>query len=330
MITLIPYRLFEIGGPISFLAYFRRALKDSSHTVKFGFTLTFDNLFIIFDCSLLIVLYAKLRHKKIIQRIDGVYYPALLGKNGYIYWLKNLKARIIHTWLADEVVYQSRFSEESSRLFLGSSKSNTRIIYNGATIPQLQAKQQPSVDAPCRLLAYANWRRRDQLLPILEAVKLLDPQQYNLDIFGPMTQPLKKIIQNWPKPTHINFLSKLPHHQLLNKISRHDIFLFADQSACPNSVIEALSHALPVVAYDRGAAKELIESGRSGQIISLKVHTWWQKPYHFGYTDYQSFAQAIKQVRQNLASYQSGAYQRAKAHYDIKDIMQTYLKILTL
>ena len=87
-------------------------------------------------------------------------------------------------------------------------------------------------------------------------------------------------------------------------LCRYDIFLFSDQSACPNSVLEALAAGLPVVAFDRGSIPELIKPGYNGEIASIKDKSDpFAENYPFNNLQFQSFSIKIQEIVKNLPSY---------------------------
>jgi glycosyltransferase involved in cell wall biosynthesis len=287
-----------------------------------SFQPSFDVLFVIESCPLWYLVYAKARQKKIVQRLDGVYHPALPGASGRLYWLKNVRLKIPHNFFADHIVYQSTFSQASCETMLGKPGGETTIIYNG--VEPVEAAAAPAHPV-LQLVTAGNFRRRDQIEPIISAVeKLAIP--YHLNIFGPFTDNLAPLFSRLKNNEHISYHGPAARAELHRRLANHDIFLFSDQSACPHAVLEALASSLPVVAYDRGAAKELVTSGSSGEIVPLRPHDPLRERYHFSDQDSQAFADAILKVSRNLGARSRAARQEAAARFSLEKMADAYLK----
>ncbi len=326
MKVIIPFTIHGVGGTSTFATKFSDALRHVNIKVTNRFAFDADCLFIIVDCALWLAFLAKISGIRVVQRLDGVYHPAT--PYGAWYWLYNIKMKIIHNYLADFVVYQSEFSAQSCRKFLGVPHKQSTLIYNGVAIPSpVASKRRTDTIKPIRLVTFAKFRRQDQIEPIIRAVALLDPREYTLDIYGSYTQSLEQLFTTLP--SHISAKGELPNRKLLARLHDYDMFLFADQSACPNAVIEALAAGLPVVGYDRGSISELVSNGRSGEIVRLKHHDPFVTSYPYTEDDYQLMSQAIEKVRKKLETYRREARQSAVEHFDIEPMMNQYLKVIS-
>lgn len=329
MKLFIPFTINDIGGTATFVEKFSRKLTENGIEVTTSFDWSFDILFIIADCPLLYPLLAKLLRKKIIQRLDGVYHPATPA--GYLYPLYNIKMKIIHNWLADTVVYQSEFSKESCEKFLGKTHAKkTAIIYNGVEVPDVtDRRRERNSGNPVRLVTFSKFRRSDQIEPLIESVRHLDAGKFTFDIYGSYTDNLADIFSCLPSTPNIRFLGKVPNSDLLKKIGDYDIFLFSDQSACPNSVIEALMAGLPVAAFSRGSINELIDSGYTGKVVSIRENTDPFKDTNpFGIAEYTAFSQSISEIAEDLDRYAENAKDTALSRFKISQMVLKYGEIL--
>jgi glycosyltransferase involved in cell wall biosynthesis len=327
MKIFIPYRLFAVGGPITFLASLTTVLKQQGHAVTHQFSFNFDRLFIIDHCSLLYPLYANLRSKKVIQRLDGVYYPALPWPHSHTWWFKDFRKRIIHNYLADHVVYQSEFSRHACRTMLGQPRGTSSVIYNGVASGASKQFLAGSKE-PIRLVNHASYRDPEQIIPLARALKHL-PKNFSLTIIGPHTPKLRPLIKKLQADKRFTYKAAINRSKIREELAKYDIHAFSQLSACPNSVIEALAVGLPVVAYDRGGLKELVQSGKSGEIVPLRPHNPFYNRYKFNRKDDQAFASAVLKVSQNLLSYSRAAREAALTRFSLDKMTAAYLSILT-
>jgi glycosyltransferase involved in cell wall biosynthesis len=326
MKIFLPFKIRDIGGTATFAQKFSDAAKKNRINVLNSFSSDFDTLFIVTDCSLWYPIIAKILRKKIVQRLDGVYHPATPA--GKWYPIYNLKMQIIHNFLADVVIYQSEFSKLSCEKFLGKIRTaKTAIIYNGVDTEKIPKKTTFHSDgAPTKLLTFAKFRRRDQIEPIIESVKLLDSKKFTLDIYGSYTENLKGLFDNLPD--HILFRGKKSNEELLQILHQYDIFLFSDQSACPNSVIEAMAAGLPVVAFNRGSIPELLRNNENGYSVKTINHNPFKNPYPFDFKNYEDFSQKICEAEKKLNQLSSQSYQKAKDKFNIKKMIEKYNEAL--
>ena len=83
-------------------------------------------------------------------------------------------------------------------------------------------------------------------------------------IFGLCKQEdsLQKEVSNYRKT---QFHGKVPFSEIEKKYQEGGIFFSIEiDSACPNSVIEAISFRLPIAGFKTGAMPELVKIGKTG------------------------------------------------------------------
>ena len=327
MKLFFPFKIKDIGGTATFAQKFSDAIKKDGVEISNTFSFDFDALFIIADCSLWQPIIAKILRKKIVQRLDGVYHPATPAEKWYP--LYNLKMQIIHNLLADVVIYQSKFSRLSCETFLGTTRAKkVAIIYNGVDTESIPSKIiTPSEGNPIKLLTFAKFRRRDQIKPIIESVKLLDQKNFTLDIYGSYTKNLENLFEELPE--NINFQGKKSNTELLQILHQYDIFLFSDQSACPNSVLEAMAAGLPVVAFNRGSIPELIKPGYNGEIAEIKKNSDpFTDAFPFNAESYKNFSVNISKVNTNISDYSKNSQSISTLNFNLQKSITAYTNLI--
>ena len=125
MKIFIPFTIKDTGGTSTFAKKFGKKLEERGHEVFFDFRKDYDILFVIVQCNPLYLLHAKMNKRKIIQRLDGVYYWSVAQ---WKYPLLNFPPRFIHKFFSDFTVYQSKYSKYCADKFLGKRK-NEQYLY---------------------------------------------------------------------------------------------------------------------------------------------------------------------------------------------------------
>lgn len=330
MTILISRGAHRTGGPAAFIDRLTQELSARGHTFTDNFFAPFDVLLATADCSPCLALLARLRGKRVVQRLDGVYHPALGGWTRYFYALRNLRLRLIRNVLADHVIYQSRFAQRICARMLGPSLTPRSIIYNAVdltTHPPIVGPQRQRARRSIQLAIAAHFRRRDQLEPILHALTYLTIP-YALHIFGSYSSSMRPLMIRALQFPPVRYHGALRHAALARELTNYDIFLFSDLSACPNVVLEALAAGLPIVAYARGSLPELIEPGITGELVTLPPHDPLRTGYPFTQKSFRSFAQSIASVAAALPAFSAAARARAEHWYDIRRTASQYEQVL--
>ena len=210
--------------------------------------------------------------KKIIQRLDGIYFNADEMQSTL---KKNADIRHIYT-RADGIIFQSQYSKNMVESLIGECRKPNQVILNGADIkpkytlkaanlfPEIVAQKQ---DGYTIFLGAAAWRpvkRPETILNGFLEYRKTHPKTLLYlagDNMGAM-------------PEGIICLGKLSHRNLLGLYSLIDLLInlsFSD--ACPNVVVEALYAKKPILASSNQGSAELY--GGNGYII--------QEPFKWQY-----------------------------------------------
>ncbi|MFA9261879.1 MAG: glycosyltransferase family 4 protein, partial [Undibacterium sp.] len=247
MKIFFPFQSKDIGGTSIFAKKFQAGMETRGHEVFSEYRPDYDVLFLIVQAPFSYLWDAKRKGKKIVQRLDGVYYWSVAGWRYPIY---NLKAFLIRHLFADISIYQSDYSKRSVERFLGKKRGERAItIYNGVDTTLF------SVDGPIKnLRAYADqkivfcaseFRRTDQIMPILSSleayrerfgndIKLVLAGKFHRELDGFETK-----LQQYP---WVQFLGKIPNVDLPQYLRAADVFVFTHLNPpCPNNILEAMA-----------------------------------------------------------------------------------------
>ena len=104
--------------------------------------------------------------------------------------------------------------------------------------------------------------------------------------------------------------------------SSHLLFSAEVNPPCPNSVIESLACGLPVVGFDTGSLAELVQ-GEAGRLVPYGANPWKLEP-----PDIPALANAAAEALDDQPRFRAAARARAEALFDVRTMVDGYLKVL--
>jgi len=194
----------------------------------------------------------------VVQRLDGIW------SKPEEFQVKNVQIHNLYE-RANGVIFQSQFDKDFIVNHWGEPKRSS-VIHNGVEIPELKNTFQ-LVDALADLrqryqilfVCSANWHRQKRLQENIELFLHL-----RNNVFSQKTCALIVMGSNpdvkFADP-HVFYTGSLDEEMCNQVFSVSDVMLhlaYADH--CPNTVIEALSHRVPVICSEIGGTKELVGS----------------------------------------------------------------------
>ncbi len=208
---------------------------------------------ITFDQQILANIKAK--GGRVVQRLAGGYYPT---QHGDSYVDQNRPISDIYNTYSDFVVFQSEYGRmQDFAIFGPKPKDEYAVIINGVDktifFPPKEKKQKPRKI----FVSTGSFRKKVMLEPIIMALDSLSTK-YDLEywVIGEVTMPE---LQEYLKRPYVKYMDKLPLKQLAEKLRMADALIHTQiNDICPNSVIEAISSALPVIGFDSGSMPELL------------------------------------------------------------------------
>lgn len=324
------FRVRETGGSSSFAKKFKKGLEMKGHQVFFEFRSDYDVLFVIVMCNPLYLIHAKIHHKKIIHRLDGMYYWSVAK---WKYPLLNFPAKIIHKYFSDFTVYQSQYSKYCSDKFLGKRKDEKcKIIYNGVDtdlFSPIGEKIENLRDNPEQkiFITASRFRRFDQIIPIIKSLQIYRKKYNNnfkLLIIGNFTGKVKRFPEKLKKFTYLCFIGKVKNEDLPKYERAADVFLMTHLNPpCPNNIIEAIACGLPVCGVADGAMKELTVPGKNSLLIESHGDAFWKEREY----DTQKFADNLNTILHDSQFYADKIRKSAEENFSLDKMIGEYLKL---
>lgn len=308
---------------------FKQIMEKRGHQVSFSEPRDYDVLFLIVQCPFDLLIKAKQMQKKVIQRLDGVYYWSISGPK---FPLWNAKSAIIKNFFADYLVFQSKYSQHSAERFLGNliPKPST-IIYNGVDT-ELFSNRGNSVNLRDNLrqeiiFSASEFRYRSQIDTLLESFRCYQ-SLYNANAklvlvgsFSGEVAPYPQIYQTLPR---VQFVGPIPNSDLPRWERGADLFVFSHLNPpCPNNIIEAMSCGLPICGINDGSMGELCDPSCSRLLKTTGNGYWCGRKIDPG-----QFAANMNFLLKNKRCYSTNSRKHALTQFSLAKMGEEYEKML--
>jgi len=330
MKIFIPYKIKDTGGTSTFAKKFKKGLEEKGHEVFFEFRKDYDFLFVIIQCNPLYLLHAKLNKKKIIHRLDGLYYWSVAK---WKYPLLNFLPKIIHKFFSDFTVYQSQYSKYCAEKFLGKRKDEKySIIYNGVDTELFSPegkKIENLRDNPDQkiFITASRFRREDQIVPIIEALEIYrnrHDKNFKFLIVGDFSGEINDFPEKFNNFTYLKFLGKIPNEDLPKYERSSDVFLMTHLNPpCPNNIIEAMASGLPICGIADGSMREITKLGENSLLTETKGYAFWKRREY----DTEKFADNLVEIIKNREIYVKNSRKIAEERFSLDEMLSNYIKL---
>jgi glycosyltransferase involved in cell wall biosynthesis len=333
-ICILP-QLKGLGGPASFAARLTAALQGRGYHVVSDPLLPGVRALLIMGGTrrLDLVWRARQRGVRIVQRLNGMNWVHRKLPTGFRHYLKAESSNWIlsttRRFLAQRIIYQSRFTQDWWQTVYGGVSAASRVIYNGVDLQAFtpEGPGEPPTDRLRILMVEAHLG--GGMEPGLEnAIRLLQQlnqaglKRWELQVAGDVPAEVR---QRWSSRAidGLQFAGIIPRDQVpaLDR-SAHMLFSADLNAACPNSVVEALACGLPVISFATGALPEMVTGG-AGRVVEYGSNFWNLEPPLIA-----PLAAAAQAVAADLDAYRCAARARAEQVYDIDRIVADYLTVL--
>jgi len=213
-------------------------------------------------------------NKKCVHRLDGIF-KLYRGDSDYD---NDLRVYYFMKKYASGVIYQSKWSQEQHKINGAKSLNKEAVIHN-AVNPSIFNKSENTLKGKIKLITTSwssNPRKGFHFLKHLD--EYLDFNKFEYTFIGNSPIEFK----------NIKMINPLDSKGISENLKQHNIFITGTENdTCSNSLIEALSCGLPVVALNSGGSPELIEKG--GEVFN----------------DNKELIDCINKVSDNLSYYKS-------------------------
>ena len=274
---------------------------------------------------------AKQRGIPIVQRLDGVNWIHRQRRTGWRHFLRaeygNRLLAFVRARIASRIVYQSEFVRGWWEDWFGAGRVPSVVIHNGVDL-QIYSPVGQIANLPYRLLVVEGSLGGGYDLGLEWAVRLAElltekhkiPME--LMVVGRLSSDLQSAWQNRSR-VPILWAGTVPGERI-PEIDRSAHLLFSADlnSACPNSVIEALACGLPVVSFSTGALPELV-TGDAGRLVPYGGNPWRIDP-----PDLPGLAAAAAQILQDMPRFRAAARARAVDAFSLGRMVDNYLEAL--
>ncbi len=244
-----------VGGIVTFMQNLQAYLdmRDYPYTKTLQ---TSNTLFFPVKYDLHAVAMLKKSGGRVIQRLDGIYYPQ---KHADHYQALNWDIKEIYQHYVDYVIFQSDYSQAQCVAMFGEkSASAYETIYNG--VDKAVFFPEPTVfrvsPTTIKFITTGGFRNIDMIEPVVSALdELSSIMPLELTVVGPVQNDrLKPLLER----SYVVWIGEQKTETIAALLREHHIFLYSHLNPpCPNSVLEAISTGLPVVGFDSGAMREL-------------------------------------------------------------------------
>ena len=341
-ICLVP-RLQGIGGMVSFQAKLAEGLSRRGITISYDLRgTTPDSILVIGGTRNIHHLWgAKRRGIRIVQRLNGMNWIHRVKNTGASHWMKaeygNFILRVIRTYLADKIAYQSQFSREWWDRERGKTPCPNVIIHNGVDLSRFVPDEFGGNRNSIRLLLVEGsllggyeFGLENAIFLAYELARLVKRnKRVELRIVGKVSDSVRNHWENWlvDRTTgvelKISWLGVIDHPRIPDIYRQADVLFSADiNAACPNSVIESLASGTPVIAFDTGALAELL-ADRGGVLVP-----YGGDPWKIDRPDISALAVRAQEMIEDLNTFRDSARKRAEQAFDLELMVDRYLDLL--
>jgi len=241
----------------------------------------------------------------------------------------------IRLQLAQQVVYQSKFSQSWWERVYGPTRVPCKVVHNGIDLQAYHPDglQQRPVDAIRILLVEGSLmggyeQGLEAAVRMGQGMTARLGQPVELQVVGRVSDAVR---QAWDRRIIVSgtvdfrlLWEGLQPPERIPTIDRSAHLLYSSDinAACPNSVVEALACGLPVAALDTGALAEMV-SGAAGRVVPYGGDPWRLDPPNI-----EGLVDGACEIALDQERFRPGARLRAEAMFSLEQMVAGYLQAL--
>ena len=216
------------------------------------------------DLALLRVL-----RRKVILHLHGCHFAEFYEKSG------PLGRALIRAGLqgADAVVVLSHRWRQWTHTV--APQAQVRVIPNGVSVPRPTIDGDPQPNGPCRFLFLALMDEPKGLFDLLTAAGRLQSEAipFELTLAGPWAsrrdqERFRDLLRRYGLEEAVEYVGVADPQRRARLLAGGQVFVSPSHGeVMPMSILEAMSHALPIIGSDVGAVAETVGDGAAGLII---------------------------------------------------------------
>lgn len=148
------------------------------------------------------------------------------------------------------------------------NKRNAVVIHNGSKYVEKKEKKAANETDPLRLIMVARFSKQKNQLGLLKALYSLRNENIKLSFIGdgPTLEEAKYFVNQHHMNNKVSFLGFKSNIGMY--LDKNDVFVLSTfYEGLPISIIEAMSHGLPIIASNVGGNKELVSNNENGFLI---------------------------------------------------------------
>lgn len=264
----------------------------------------------------------KLLGTKILQRLDGLNWRYKIQNENFLTKLtaiiNNQNMVFIRNFLACIVIYQSIFVKKWWYTKYGKSRRQDFIITNGVDLEIF--KPRTKKNKVFNLYSLEGTIQEDNFTyNVIKEINRIIDRRTDLDkyiLFGKISNRFYDRLKNFK---NIIIKGSIERTSIPDEINKLDIMINLEiNPPCPNSVIESLASGKPVIGYDMGSLKDLVND--SGYIINYKGNSWKME-----LPDLKQLENAIDIIIKDYNNYSKKARSNAIKNFDLNIIVEKYI-----
>lgn len=271
----------ESGGPGTFQLNMTQLFLRNGHQVFIHPSRgRHDVVFVISGTrNIISLLLYKRRGALILQRLDGISICSDLNrysiKTIFISVLRVLLMQLIRKYIADIVIYQSFYVKRIWECKFGHVKSQQAVILNAANRIFHRTEIVRESNSKLNIIIVEGTVQEDDftclMLSALDSLLGVSSVVSSVEVFGRF---LNKKNGHY---TNIKFKGTISRDEMpfIYRAGNPIFILLERNPPCPNSLIEALSAAVPVVGLDEGSFNEIV--GGCGKTLSKHADSYTQE-----------------------------------------------------